>query len=77
MQLTPHLKQNAFICLYNPLNIPITRRIKVPLYYTGIQEKAIVKKLDKENKIIPLSRDYSIDLEIDIPAKGYTWYIVE
>ena len=77
MHVNPHLKQKAFISLYNPLNIPITRRIKVPLYYTGIQEKAIVKKLDKENKIIPLSRDYSIDLEIDIPAKGYTWYIVE
>ena len=77
MHVNPHLKQKAFISLYNPLNIPITRRIKVPLYYTGIQEKAIVKKLDKENKIIPLSRDYSIDLEIDIPAKGYAWYIVE
>lgn len=76
MHVNPKLKNKAFISLYNPLNVPVRKTIKIPLYYTGIQEQAIVKEQDKKQSVYKLQRDYSIYLEIDIPAKGYNWYIV-
>ena len=77
MHVNPHLKQKGFISMYNPLNTVIKKVINVPLYYTGLENKAIVKCLDGKGKGYKLNRDYSIDLEIEIPARGYTWYVIE
>lgn len=77
MHVNPQLKQKAFLSLYNPLNEPIQREIKVPLYYTGLTDKAIVKEQDTSAQPYTLLRDYSIRLKVNIPAKGYNWYIIE
>lgn len=77
MHVNPQSKRKAFISVYNPLDIAIEKEIKVPLYYTGLTDKAIVKEQDKNGKEYSLARDYSISLKIRIPAKGYNWYIIE
>ena len=77
MHVNPQLKEKGFISLYNPLAVAIKRTINVPLYYTGLEKKAVVKPFGKKGKTYRLSRDYSIDLEIEIEPKGYTWYVIE
>lgn len=77
MHVNPQLKQKGFISVYNPLSVAIKKVINVPLYYTGLEKKAIVKYLDGKGKGYKLNRDYSIDLEVEIPAKGYSWYVIE
>ena len=77
MHVNPQSKRKAFISVYNPLDIAIEREIEVPLYYTGLTNKAIVKEQDKNGKEYSLARKYSILLKIRIPAKGYNWYIIE
>lgn len=77
MHVNPQSKRKAFISVYNPLDIAIEREIEVPLYYTGLTNKAIVKEQDKNGKEYSLARNYSILLKIRIPAKGYNWYIIE
>ena len=53
------------------------RTIKLPLYYTGLEKVARVREQEGRSKKYKLERDYSVTLKITIPAKGYTWYIVE
>ena len=77
MHVNPQLKEKGFISLYNPLDVAIKRTINVPLYYTGLVKKAVVKPFGKKGKTYRLNRDYSIDLEIEIAPKGYTWYVIE
>ncbi len=77
MHVNPKLKEKAFISIYNPLDKDIEKEIKIPLYYTGISNKAIVKEQGTNDREYTLERDYSISLKIQIPAKGYNWYIVE
>lgn len=77
MHVNPSLKEKAFISVYNPLDIAIEKEIEVPLYYTGLTDKATVKEQNKDKTVYTLSRDYKIRLQIKIPAKGYNWYIVE
>lgn len=77
MHVNPKLKNKAFISVYNPLDIPVEKEIKVPLYYTGLTEQAIVKEQDRESVVYKISRDYTIQLKIHIPAKGYNWYIIQ
>ncbi|MBP6793811.1 MAG: alpha-galactosidase [Saprospiraceae bacterium] len=76
MHVNPNLKDKAFVLLYNPLNEDIKRKIKLPLYYTGLTTKAIVYESDKIFKLSTLNRDYSIDLEVTIPRAGYAWFII-
>lgn len=77
MHINPQLGQKAFISVYNPLDTPIEKEIRIPLYYTGLTGKAFVKEQNNTGKLYTLARDYSILLQIKIPAKGYNWYIVE
>jgi len=77
MHINPGLKEKGFISIYNPLETAIEREIEIPLYYTGLSEKAIVKERDGESQMFTLSRDYKIKLTVKIPAKGYNWYVIE
>lgn len=77
MHVDPQQKRKAFISLYNPLNVSIKRKITIPLYYTGLSDKAIVREKDANPVAHTLARDYTIQLEVCIPANGYNWYVVE
>lgn len=77
MHVDPQQKRKAFISVYNPLDTPIERKITVPLYYTGLTDRATVREKDASPKTYTLARDYTIQLSISIPARGYNWYVVE
>lgn len=77
IHVNPSLPQKAFLSLYNPLDEDIEREISVPLYYTGLTDRATLREQDGTPQTYTLARDYSIRIKIRIPAKGYTWYVVE
>ena len=60
--------------VFNPTNEPITRKIKVPLYYTGLTNKASVKEKDGPAKVLALNRNYEVELTVTIPANGSNWF---
>jgi hypothetical protein len=75
LHVNPQLKEKGLLMVYNPLNEPVKRKITVPLYYTGLSEIATV--IDRQNRETDyhISREYTIEMEIEIPAKGCNWYI--
>ena len=52
------------------------KTINVPLYYTGLNEKAWVSHKGGRPTSYELARDYSIELPVSIPAEEITWYVV-
>lgn len=77
MHIAPGLKEKGMVMLYNPTDTPIRRTIQLPLYYTGLSTQATVKEQGGKANTYTLKRDYTISLDIDIPAKGYNWYTIE
>ena len=77
MHVNPNLKEKALALFFNPTDKEIVRTVKLPLYYTGIDKVARIRECEGRSKKYKLERDYSVTLKITIPAKGYTWYIVE
>ena len=77
MHVNPSLKTKAFLMLYNPLKEKIKRTIKLPLYYSGLTQDAIVKLRDQSPLKLKLNRNYEIDLTVEIEAEGYTWLVIE
>ena len=72
MHVNPGLEEKGFAMLYNPTNKEITRVIKLPLYYTGLTKKAKISQDGGKARKYRLKRDYSVEVEVTIPASGHT-----
>ena len=63
--------------LFNPLSVPIKRSIEIPVYYTGRQKEISIREKEGPARTSPVKRDHTITLEVNLPAKGYSWWIFE
>ena len=77
MHTDPNLPQKGLVMLFNPTDQPITRTIALPLYYTGKTKQASVIDAKGVSTRYRLSRDYSIPFTFSLPAKGYSWFLIE
>lgn len=77
VHINPDLPQKGLVMLYNPLKETITRTIRLPLYYTGLTKKASIREQEGKVKSYPLDRGYEAEIEVKLPAEGYTWLVVE
>ncbi len=75
MHVNPFLPEKAMVLLFNPLKQAITRKISIPLYYSGLTSLATVE-IDGKNTTYTLSRDYSIKVNITIQPESYSWFII-
>ncbi len=52
-------------------------KVKLPLYYSGLGDEVTI--IEKKEFAIKqhLNRNFEAELDIEIPAKGYTWYVIE
>ncbi len=85
LHVNPSLKEKGLAMLYNPLKTKILRKIKLPLYYTGLTETAQVRlgssAGDSTTESAPvaygLNRFYETEIEVEIPSEGFVWVVVE
>jgi hypothetical protein len=76
LHVNPALPERGLAMFYNPLNEPIERRIKLPLYYTGLTNRAVIRWEDGHLETLTLARDYSAEVTVKVPAKGRVWLTV-
>ena len=62
---------------FNPTDQDITRTLSLPLYYTGLKEKAKIREQEGVAQTYALDCHGNVELNVKIPARSYTWYVVE
>ena len=77
MHVNPALAQKGLMMFFNPTQVPITRTIALPLYYTGLSKTAIIKDAKGISKTYTLNRDYTINFTFTIAADSYSWFLIE
>ena len=77
MHMNPQLKEKGLAMFFNPTDEEMVRTIRLPLYYTGLTDKATIREQEGRRRKIRLTRDYQAELTVRIPANGFTWYVVE
>ncbi|MBI4890488.1 MAG: alpha-galactosidase [Acidobacteria bacterium] len=77
LHVNPESSERALAFLFNPLPEAIRRTIRLPLYYTGLTATAKLSVNGAAARPVKLGRDYSIEVTVQIPAKGWTWLLVE
>lgn len=77
LHVNPDGEEKGLLMLYNPLEDPINKTIDVNLYYTGLSQRALISKNGNPEKQFDIGRDYNVKLDIEIPARGWTWYVIK
>ena len=77
MHANPDLEEKGFLLVFNPTDETITKKIKVPLYYTGISDKAWIREQEGKPKKYKLNREYEIEMEVSVKPNWYNWYVIK
>lgn len=77
LHVNPRLKEKGLAMIYNPTPQEINKFVKLPLYYTGLRDKALIREQDGKPQIYQLDREYEVRVQLTVPAGGYTWLVVE
>jgi hypothetical protein len=77
MHVNPSLKEKGLVMLYNPLDKPLAKSIKLPVYYTGKHNEVSIREKGGAPQSYKADRNYDVQVNVTIPANGYTWLVVE
>jgi hypothetical protein len=76
LHVNPRLKEKGLVMFLNPLDETMTRRVRLPLYYTGLTDAAWIREKESEAKPYPLDREYCVDVTVTLPPRGVTWFVI-
>ncbi len=76
LNVNPEGAEKGMLMIYNPLNQAVTKKITVPIYYTGLKENATVQIENGDPKVYRIDRHYNIQLDVKVNASGYTWILI-
>jgi len=77
MHVNPNLKEKGFLLIFNPTDNIIKKKIKIPLYYTGLTKEASVREQEGVSKVHELNREYEIEIEVVVKPNWYNWFVIE
>ncbi|MHC1766823.1 MAG: alpha-galactosidase [Verrucomicrobiia bacterium] len=77
LHVNPQLEHKAMAVVYNPLDRPVERTLRLPLYYAGLTSTARVREQEGEFKTFKLDRECRIEVPVRVPARKVTWLLIE
>lgn len=77
LHVNPKLKEKGLLVVFNPLNEPVSRTLRVNLYYTGLTDEARISQAGGTTGVFKLNRDYAIELPVQVAAQGMSWFVIE
>lgn len=77
LHVDPQGDVRGMAVLFNPLEDAIERRVRLPLYYTGLTDTAYIRQEDGDVREYALDRNYEVELAVAVAAGGMTWLVIE
>ena len=74
IHVNPRLSIKGLAMLFNPLGEMVRTEVRLPLYYTGLTETALISERGECPRKVSLDRRYDVEIEAVIPAQGRVWY---
>jgi len=75
LHVDPQGDEKGLLMIYNPLNVPIQRRIRVNLYYSGIKNSVSATNSSGDIRSLPVDSSHQVWIDFTIPAKGQEWFV--
>jgi hypothetical protein len=77
LHANPALPEKGLAMVFNPTDLPIETTLRLPLYYTGLTDSALVREQEGDATRYGLDREYGVDVPVLLDARGITWFVVE
>jgi len=77
LHVNPRLKEKGLLMVYNPLDQPVLRSLRVPLYYTGLRGKAAVREMGGPARTLRLDQGENLELSVRMGPRAVTWFVFE
>ena len=77
LHVNPTGEHKGMLVLFNPRKRDDSQELSVNLYYAGLTEAATVTDASGNQQMLKLERDYSAQFQVEVPAEGMSWYLVE
>lgn len=77
LHVDPAGRTRGLMMLFNPTEQEIQREIEIPVFYTGLHERVRIREREGKYTTYPVSRNYTIRLQVVLPPGGYSWWVLE
>jgi hypothetical protein len=77
LHVAPGAKEKGLALFFNPTDTVIEKTVRLPLYYTGLTDKARLREAEGPSRAYRLDRGFGIDVPVRVPAHGFVWYVIE
>lgn len=77
LHVNPNGAEKGLLMVYNPLDEPVKRELRINIYYTGIENIAQVSEQDGKSRSMKVAPNGELLLQVDIPAKSQTWFVIK
>ena len=77
LHVNPALERKGMLVVFNPLDQPATRTIRVNFYYTGLTDTVKLRDRQDACNTYGLDRRFNVDVPVKIGADGMTWFVIE
>ena len=77
MHVNPYGNEKGLIMLYNPTSDDIHKSLTFDLYYTGLKNSMMLSHEDNNFSYRNLVDKTLLILDVQIPARGWTWYVLK
>ena len=76
LHVNRHLDHRGLAMIFNPTPVAITRKISLPLYYTGLSEKALVlREGQSPGAVYGLDRTYNVVVTVTMDPMSISWIL--
>jgi hypothetical protein len=77
LHVNPWLEHKGLAMIYNPTNEKIDKPLILPLYFTGLSERASIREREGKAVSYSLDRRYRVEIPITLAPKSFTWFVIE
>ena len=71
------LEEKGLALVFNPTERAIEKTFVLPLYYTGLTDRAKIREQEGEAKFYRLDRKYEVQLSVKVAPNSFTWFVIE
>lgn len=77
LHANPFIEEKGMVVIFNPTDREITKELKLPLYYTGLKDKATVISENGSAKTYTLNNESDLMLPVSIEPNGISWFVIK
>ncbi len=77
LHVNPSNDEKGLLMVYNPLSHPVSRNLKINVYYTGLSKYVTVTDIDGKSRRFSVDRSYYINLPVNVGANSQSCYILK